>query len=194
MSAPADAARVADCLGVERTPPVRSVIAATRSPFRIRPVPEIPSSWASRCRSETSNLERSPPLRPDDRGDAAAGCPMGGSSDAGAAPLRSSVVSLTNGPSIMILGRLGVFSTRVPWRQARSHCSRDPHLLMMKVAAALGIYSRTSRLSVCATRLRSRRREDVLWSSAQENVSLSWGDAKSPIPGQVYVTPQATSG
>ena len=146
MSAPADAARVADCLGVERTPPVRSVIAATRSPFRIRPVPEIPSSWASRCRSETSNLERSPPLRPDDRGDAAAGCPMGGSSDAGAAPLRSSVVSLTNGPSIMILGRLGVFSTRVPWRQARSHCSQDPHLLMMKVAAAIGVYSRTSRL------------------------------------------------
>jgi hypothetical protein len=37
---------------------------------------------------------------------------MGDSSDAEAAPLRTSVVSLTNGPSIMILGRLGVFSTR----------------------------------------------------------------------------------
>ena len=34
---------------------------------------------------------------------------MGDSSDAGAALLRTSVVSLTNGPSIMILGRLGVF-------------------------------------------------------------------------------------
>jgi hypothetical protein len=65
---------------------------------------------------------------------------------------------------------------------------------MISLAAAFGIYSRTSRLSVCATRLRSRRREDVQWSSAQGNVSLSWSDAKSPIPGQVYVTPQATSG
>ena len=65
---------------------------------------------------------------------------------------------------------------------------------MISLAAAFVIYSRTSRLSVCATRLASRRREDVLWSSAQGNVSLSWGDAKSPIPGQVYVTPQATSG
>src|SRR6202041_4010449 len=45
---------------------------------------------------------------------------MGGSPDAGAAPLRTSVVSLTNGPSIMILGRLGVFSTPVRLAPARS--------------------------------------------------------------------------
>src|ERR1700722_1642816 len=45
---------------------------------------------------------------------------MGDSSDAGVAPLRTSVVSLTNGPSIMILGRLGVFSTPVRLSQTRS--------------------------------------------------------------------------
>src|SRR5579859_2592305 len=38
---------------------------------------------------------------------------MGASSGAGAAPPRTSVVSLTNGPSIMIQGRLGVLSTPV---------------------------------------------------------------------------------
>ena len=65
---------------------------------------------------------------------------------------------------------------------------------MISLAAAFGVYSRTSRLSVSATRFRSRRPEDVLWSSAQGNVSLSWSDAKSPAPGQVYVTPQATCG
>jgi hypothetical protein len=42
---------------------------------------------------------------------------------------------------------------------------------------------------------RNRRSEDVVQrGSAQGNSSLSWGDAKSPIPGQVYVTPQAARG
>ena len=49
---------------------------------------------------------------------------MGDSSDAGAALLRTSVVSLTNGPSIMILGRLGVFSTPVRLSQTRSDLYR----------------------------------------------------------------------
>ena len=69
---------------------------------------------------------------------------MGDSPGAGVAPLRSSVVSLTNGPSIMILGRL--VSSRPgspepdPIRIARENCS----MCMI----ALGIYPGTS----CASR------------------------------------------
>ena len=75
---------------------------------------------------------------------------MGESPDAGAAPLRTSVVSLTNGPSIMILGRLGVFSTRFAWRQTRSVSLARPSLGMISLATTLDISAGTSRLSVFA--------------------------------------------
>jgi len=64
---------------------------------------------------------------------------------------------------------------------------------MIALATTLDIYAGTSRLSVFAD-IRDFRRADVQRGGAQGNVSLSWGDAKSPIPGQVYVTPQATRG
>ena len=64
---------------------------------------------------------------------------------------------------------------------------------MISLATTLDIYAGTSRLSVF-TDTRDRRRDDVQRGDAQENLPLSWGDAKSPIPGQVYVTPQATRG
>src|ERR1700683_4194233 len=119
---------------------------------------------------------------------------MGGSSDAGAAPLRTSVVSLTNGPSIMILGRLGVFSTPVRLRQTRSVSLARPSLAHDSARN----YARHFRRHVAFVRfadpLRDGRRKDVQRGGAQGNVPLSWGDAKSPIPGQVYVTPQATRG
>jgi hypothetical protein len=70
---------------------------------------------------------------------------MGESSDAEAAPLRSSVVSLTNGPSIMILGRLGVFSTRYRGARPDSHRPRDPLIVMITLASTIGIYLGTSR-------------------------------------------------
>ena len=118
---------------------------------------------------------------------------MGDSSDAEAAPLRTSVVSLTNGPSIMILGRLGVSSTLVRLSQTRSVSLARLSLGMISLATTLDIYAGTSRLSVFAD-IRDFRRADVQRGGAQGNVPLSWGDAKSPIPGQVYVTPQATRG
>ncbi len=64
---------------------------------------------------------------------------------------------------------------------------------MIPLATTLDIYADMSRLSVCAD-IRDCRRDDVQRGGAQGNLPLSWGDAKSPIPGQVYVTPQATRG
>jgi hypothetical protein len=64
---------------------------------------------------------------------------------------------------------------------------------MVPLATTLDIYSSTSRLSVF-TDIRDNRRDDVQRGGAQGNVPLSWGNAKSPIPGQVYVTAQATRG
>jgi hypothetical protein len=104
------------------------------------------------------------------------------------------VVSLTNGPSIMILGRLGVFSTPVRLSQTRSVSLARLSVGMIPLATTLDIYTGTSRLSVYADYIRDRRRQDVQRGGAQGNVPLSWGDAKSPIPGQVYVTAQATRG
>jgi len=65
---------------------------------------------------------------------------------------------------------------------------------MIPLATTLDIYVGTSPLSVYADYTGDCRRNDVQRGGAQGNVSLSWGDAKSPIPGQVYVTPQATRG
>src|ERR1700760_1264521 len=118
---------------------------------------------------------------------------MGGSSGAGAAPLRASVVSLTNGPSIMILGRLGV-STPVRLSQTRSVSLARLSLRMIPLATTLDIYAGTSPLSVYADYIGNYRRNDVQRGGAQGNIPLSWGDAKSPVPGQVYVTAQATRG
>jgi len=64
---------------------------------------------------------------------------------------------------------------------------------MISLATTLDISAGVSLLSV-PTDYRDRQRNDVQRGGAQGNVSLSWGDAKSPIPGQVYVTPQATRG
>ena len=129
-SAPADATRwsepwlaaPASCLAA---PPCRAWIASTSCPLRIRPAPGMPIDCAIRCSSGMSSEERPVPPRlrdleveavaPSAPGSpgadplAAAGgaeIPMGASSDTLGVPLRSSVVSLTNGPSI-ILGRLG---------------------------------------------------------------------------------------
>ena len=129
-SAPADATRLfepwlaapASCRGA---PPCRASIASTSCPLRIRPAPGMPISCANRCKSGMSSAERPVPLRlrdldvdalapgapgslcadPPAAADGAES-PTGAASDALGAPLRSSVVSLTNGPS-MILGRLG---------------------------------------------------------------------------------------
>src|ERR1700739_3818495 len=118
---------------------------------------------------------------------------MGNASGAGAAPLRTSVVSLTNGPSIMILGRLGV-STPVRLSQTRSVSLARLSLRHDLLATTLDIYAGKSGLSVYADYVRDRRRQDVERGGAQGNVPISWCKAKSPIPGQVYVTPQATRG
>ena len=64
---------------------------------------------------------------------------------------------------------------------------------MISLATTLDISAGVSLLSA-STDYRDRQRNDVQRGGAQGNVSLSWGDAKSPIPGQVYVTPQATRG
>ena len=120
-SAPADATRCsepwlappASCFGA---PPWRASIASTSCPLRIRPAPWMPMDCAMRCNSGMSSEERPVPPRLRDldveaplaAGPAADGAevPAGASSDTPGAPLRSSDVSLTNGPS-MILGRLG---------------------------------------------------------------------------------------
>ena len=94
----------------------------------------------------------------------------------------------------MILGRLGVFSTPVRLSQTRSVSLAKLSLGMISLATTLDIYAGTSRLSVYVDYIRNRRRQDVQQGGVQGNVPLSWGDAKSPIPGQVYVTPQATRG
>src|ERR1700761_1119517 len=119
---------------------------------------------------------------------------MGDSPDAGVASLRTSVVSLTNGPSIMILGRLGVSRPRFACARPDPYRSRDFSLGMIRLATTLVRYARKSLLSVFADCLRDFLRRDVQRGGAQGNVPLSWGDAKSPIPGQVYVTAQATRG
>ena len=76
---------------------------------------------------------------------------MGDSPDAGAAPLRTSVVSLTNGPSIMILGRLGVFSTPVRLAPDPIRIARETLIVrMISLATTLDISAGTSRLSVFA--------------------------------------------
>ena len=95
----------------------------------------------------------------------------------------------------MILGRLGVFSTPVRLSQTRSvPFARLSPTGMIPLATTLDICAGKSRLPVCADYIRDCQRNDVQRGDAQGNVSLSWGDAKSPIPGQVYVTPQATRG
>ena len=108
---------------------------------------------------------------------------MGDSSDAEAAPLRTSVVSLTNGPSIMILGRLGVFSTPVRLSQTRSVSLARLSLGMISLATTLDIYAGTSPSPVYADYIGNCRPSDVQRGGAQGNVPLSCGDAKSPIPG-----------
>jgi hypothetical protein len=129
-SAPADPTRLSEaCLAAlvscRGPPPCRASIASTSCPLRIRPAPGMPIVCAIRCSSGMSSEERPAPLRLRDldAGTTAAGdptspadgppaagegaeVPTGASSDALDAPLRSSVVSLTNGPS-MIFGRLG---------------------------------------------------------------------------------------
>jgi hypothetical protein len=65
---------------------------------------------------------------------------------------------------------------------------------MFPLATTLDIYAGTSPMSVYADYIGNDRRIDVQRGGAQGNVPLSWGDAKSPNPGQVYVTPQATRG
>jgi hypothetical protein len=129
-SAPADATRwsepwLAASVSGLGAPPCRAWIASTSWPLRIRPAPGMPIVCAIRCNSGMSSEERPVPARlrdldvdavaPGAPGSpcadppAAAGgaeLPTGKSSGAPGALLRSSVVSLTNGPS-MILGRLG---------------------------------------------------------------------------------------
>ena len=65
---------------------------------------------------------------------------------------------------------------------------------MIPLASTLDISAGTSRLSACADYIRDCQRNDVQRGGAQGNMPLSWSNAKSPIPGQVYVTPQATRG
>ena len=65
---------------------------------------------------------------------------------------------------------------------------------MISLASTLDIYAGTSPLSVYADYTGDLRRNDVQRGGAQGNVPLSWGDAKSPIPEQVYVTAQAPPG
>ena len=72
-------------------------------------------------------------------------------------------------------------------RETRSLC-------MITLASMLGIYPVTSPASVSAASTGSLRRDAVKWGSTQGNAMLSWGEAESPLPGQVYVTAQATCG
>src|SRR5215469_8065077 len=134
---------------------------------------------------------------------------MGEPSGAGTAPLRSSVVSLTNGPSIMILGRLGVFptqtmapdpihfirETRIFVHAYRRVCDRLPHP-DSRSSVARGPSTRdrslpgTSRRSVSRSPHPGPLRGGMKRGTAQGNWVLSWRDAESPLPGQVYVTAQ----
>src|SRR5579871_3398971 len=110
--APADAARWFErCLPTPaswRGPPTwRASIASMSWLLRIRPAPGMARVCAMRCNSGMSIEERPVPPRLRDLDvDAVAPAAAGASSDADGAPLRISVVSLTNGPS-MIFGRLG---------------------------------------------------------------------------------------
>ncbi len=104
------------------------------------------------------------------------------------------MVSLTNGPSIMILGRLGVSPTPVRLRQTRSVSLARFSLGMIQLATTLDPYAGTSQSSDFADCLRDFLHRGVQRGGAPGNVLLPWGDAKSPIPGQVYVTAQATRG
>jgi hypothetical protein len=119
---------------------------------------------------------------------------MGESSDAEPASLRRSVVSLTNGPSIMILGRLVSSRPGSPEPDPIRIARETRSLCMITLASTLGIYPGTSYLPAPADPPRDRGREAVGRGSTQGNVMLSWGEAESPLPGQVYVTPQATCG
>src|ERR1700746_3125247 len=75
--------------------------------FRIRPAPGMAMVCAMRCSSGMSSEESPVPPRLRDLDvDAVAPAAAGASSGAAGAPPRISVVSLTNGPSV-ILGRLG---------------------------------------------------------------------------------------
>jgi hypothetical protein len=94
----------------------------------------------------------------------------------------------------MILGRLVVFPTPVRLSQTRSASLARVSLGMISLATTLDRYAGTSSLSVSADRLRDYLHSVCDGGGAQGNVPLSWGDAKSPVPGQVYVTAQATRG
>src|ERR1700731_1612688 len=110
--APADAARWSEplraaLLSWRGAPPWRASIASTSWLLRIRPAPGMARVCAMRCSSGMSSEESPVPPRLRDLDvDAVAPEAAGGSYGAAGAPLRLSVVSLTNGPSI-ILGRLG---------------------------------------------------------------------------------------
>jgi hypothetical protein len=94
----------------------------------------------------------------------------------------------------MILGRLGALPAPVRLSQTRSVSLARLSLGMISLASTLDIYAGTSPLSVYADYTGDGRSNDVQRGGAQGNVPLSWGDAKSPIPEQVYVTAQATRG
>jgi hypothetical protein len=111
-SAPADAARWSEpwraaLVSWRGLPPWRASMASTSWLLRIRPAPGMARVCAMRCSSGMSSEERPAPPRLRDFGAVAvAPAAAGASSGAVGAPPRISVVSLTNGPS-MILGRLG---------------------------------------------------------------------------------------
>lgn len=140
---------------------------------------------------------------------------MGESSDAAAASLRSSVVSLTNGPSIMF-GRPGCLPD--PARASSpSYFARESRILahdshsdpcsvstlgwhpVFRYLVALYLGDRvpgtparnllgTPRMSVSPVPHPGPRRGGLKRATAQANGALSWHDAESPLPGQVYVT------
>src|SRR5580658_1516869 len=111
-SAPADAARWSEPLRAALVswrgpPPCRASIASMSWLLRIRPAPGMARVCAMRCNSGMSSEESPVPPRLRDLDvDAVASAAAGASSDAAGPLLRISVVSLTNGPS-MIFGRLG---------------------------------------------------------------------------------------
>jgi hypothetical protein len=94
---------------------------------------------------------------------------------------------------IMILGRLGVFSTRFRGARSDSHRPRDP-LILHDFARIYARHLPLDLVSVSAAPFGSRGRNDAKRGSTQGNALLSWGEAEGPLPGQVYVTAQATCG
>ena len=129
-------------------------------------------------------------------------------------------MSLTNGPSIMILGRLGVFPTQplvpdpftspagpatsIPVGVALDFSTRFPHPVSLysvsqySVVQYLDTRARsllgTSRMSVPRNPRWGPRHEGMKRGAAQGNGVSSWRDAESPLPRQVYVTAQVTCG